>query len=67
MGEDRILIHLASAWSVGDELKKFATYDARLADAARAGMEVVAPPDRSRSAVVEWSTAEVTEPARQRG
>ncbi len=37
-------IHLASALSVGDELEAMITYDARLADAARArGMTVVAP------------------------
>jgi predicted nucleic acid-binding protein len=37
-------IHLASALAVGSELDGFVTYDARLADAARAaGLDVVAP------------------------
>ena len=37
-------IHLASALAVGAELGEFVTYDARLADAARAaGLPVVAP------------------------
>ena len=37
-------IHLASALAMGTELKDMVTYDARLADAARAaGLEVVAP------------------------
>ena len=37
-------IHLASALALGTELKGMVTYDARLADAARAaGLEVVAP------------------------
>ena len=37
-------IHLASALSLGTELEAFVTYDARLADAARAaGLTVVAP------------------------
>lgn len=37
-------IHLATALAIGDELASFVTYDARLADAARAaGLEVVAP------------------------
>lgn len=37
-------IHLATALAIGDELTAFVTYDARLADAARAvGLEVVAP------------------------
>jgi uncharacterized protein len=37
-------VHLASALSFGDEVSTLVTYDARLADAARAaGLEVVAP------------------------
>ena len=37
-------IHLAFALALGDELDAFVTYDARLADAARAnGLPVVAP------------------------
>jgi predicted nucleic acid-binding protein len=37
-------VHLASALSLGDEGTSLVTYDARLADAARAaGLEVVAP------------------------
>ena len=37
-------IHLATALAIGNELAEFVTYDARLADAARAaGLEVVAP------------------------
>lgn len=37
-------IHLATALSLGAELDAFVTYDARLADAARAaGITVVAP------------------------
>lgn len=37
-------IHLATALMLADELPAFVTYDARLADAARAaGLEVVAP------------------------
>ena len=37
-------IHLASALALGEELDVFVTYDARLADAARAvGLEVIAP------------------------
>jgi predicted nucleic acid-binding protein len=37
-------IHLATALAVGDELDEVITYDARLADAARAhGLTVVAP------------------------
>lgn len=37
-------VHLASALSIGDELDAVVTYDARLADAARAaGLDVVAP------------------------
>ena len=37
-------IHLATALAIGDELAAFVTYDARLADAARAaGLEVIAP------------------------
>lgn len=37
-------IHLASALSMGDELEALITYDARLADAARAlGLTVVSP------------------------
>ena len=37
-------IHLATAKALGNDLKAFVTYDARLADAARAaGMTVVAP------------------------
>ena len=37
-------IHLASALAVAPELDAFVTYDARLADAARAaGLEVVVP------------------------
>lgn len=37
-------IHLASALAIGHELAEFVTYDARLADAARAaGLEVIAP------------------------
>lgn len=37
-------IHLASALAIGDEVTEFVTYDARLADAARAaGLHVIAP------------------------
>ena len=37
-------IHLATALAIGDELAAFVTYDARLADAARAaGLTVVTP------------------------
>ena len=37
-------IHLASALALGDELAAFVTYDARLAEAARAaGLQVIAP------------------------
>ena len=37
-------IHLASALALGDELAAFVTYDARLAEAARAaGLEAIAP------------------------
>jgi predicted nucleic acid-binding protein len=37
-------VHLASALSLGSELGALVTYDARLADAARAaGLEVIAP------------------------
>lgn len=37
-------IHLASALALADDLESFVTYDARLADAARAaGLAVVAP------------------------
>ena len=36
--------HLASALALGDELAAFVTYDARLAEAARAaGLQVIAP------------------------
>jgi len=51
---DRLLrsldaIHLATARVLGTDLTAFATYDARLGDAARdAGMEVLAPADSSR-------------------
>lgn len=37
-------VHLASALSIGDDLEGLVTYDARMADAARAaGISVVAP------------------------